>query len=251
MPIITTLVTRRLPVGRFAVGPVVEAIARHHDLADDLARGEVAHQPLRAGVTERAIQRAADLRGNAQRAAVGFRNVDALDFMRLLDAVAARQAQQPFAGAVVGNLLGDHLRDARRVKCASSCARISLEMLVISSKFLRAADIDPVPQLLHAHLALRRRDADRRRAVPAISARDSPTSDGLCRRHVGFERDLFQGGALARGTGFDLEAGSLVSVMDHQIGLRHLQGDECVMLRSEAPLAMRRSHEVVALIQRR
>jgi len=33
MPIITTLVTRRLPVGCLAVGPVVEAIARHHDLA--------------------------------------------------------------------------------------------------------------------------------------------------------------------------------------------------------------------------
>ena len=119
---------------RFAVGPVIEAIARHHDLADDLARGEVAHQPLGAGVAERAIQRAADLRGNAQRAAIGFRNIDALDLMRLLDQIAARQAQQPFAGAVGGDLLGDHF-GARDGEMRFERARISLEMLVISSKF--------------------------------------------------------------------------------------------------------------------
>ena len=71
-------------------------------------RGQIAHQPLRAGVAERTIQRAADLRGNAQRAAVGLRNVDALDLMRLFDRIAAWQPQQPFAGAVVGNLFGHH-----------------------------------------------------------------------------------------------------------------------------------------------
>src|SRR5262249_9549212 len=94
------------PALALAVGPVIETIPRHHHLADDLARGEVAHQALRAGVAERAIERAADLRGDAQRAAVGFGDIDALDLMRPLDPVAARQTQQPFAGAVIGDLLG-------------------------------------------------------------------------------------------------------------------------------------------------
>ncbi len=52
MPIITTLVTRRLPFRRFAIDPVIETITRDHDLPDDLARGQVAHQALRAGVAE-------------------------------------------------------------------------------------------------------------------------------------------------------------------------------------------------------
>ena len=178
MPIITTLVTRRLPSRRLAVGPVIEAIARHHDLADDLAGGEVAHQPLRAGVAERAGQRAADLRGNAQRAAVGFGNIDALDLMRLLEGIAARQPQQPFAGAVVGDLLGDHfgpvdgkmllqlgcafpwrrwssrrrsLAPRKYIQCQSCCVRI-----------LRCDGATPISP---------------RRS--AISARDSPISDGF------------------------------------------------------------------------
>jgi len=36
-----------------AVGPVVETVARPPSLADDLAGGEIAHQPLGAGVAER------------------------------------------------------------------------------------------------------------------------------------------------------------------------------------------------------
>ncbi len=60
MPIITMLVTRRLPGGR-SRRPIVQPVARHHDLADDLAGGEIAHQPLGAGVAERAVERAADL----------------------------------------------------------------------------------------------------------------------------------------------------------------------------------------------
>src|SRR4029077_17761763 len=131
-------------VRRVAVGPVVEAIARHHDLADDLARGEVAHQPLRSGMTEGAIQRAADLRRNAQRAAIGLRNIDALDFMRSLELVAAWQAQQPFAGAIAGNLLGGDL--------GSRDGEMLFELLAHfpgNARHVRklrcAADIGPVP----------------------------------------------------------------------------------------------------------
>ena len=91
MPIMTMLVTKRSPpVGRpgavraLHAEAVAEPVARHHHLADDLAGREVAHQPLRAGVAERAGQRAADLARDAQRAAIGFRDVDALDLVRPL-----------------------------------------------------------------------------------------------------------------------------------------------------------------------
>jgi len=72
----TTLVTRRLPAGGFAIGPVVEAgRAPHHDLADNLSPAvRLRHQPLRAGVAETSsFSVQADLRGDAQRAAVGPR----------------------------------------------------------------------------------------------------------------------------------------------------------------------------------
>ena len=79
--------------------PVVEVVARQHNLADDLAWCQIAHQALRAGMTEGTIERAADLAGNAQRATVGLRNVDAFDFMRP-GVGLARQPQQPFSRAV-------------------------------------------------------------------------------------------------------------------------------------------------------
>ena len=175
---------------RLAIGPVVEAVARHHDLADDFTRREIAHQPLRAGVAERAIQRAADLRGNAERAAVGFRDVDTLDLVRFLETVAARQAQQPFAGAVAGNLLGDHL-GARHGEIHVQLGAGVLGDAGHLVKIPGAAEVDPVPQLLHAHLALRRRNADLAQRLGDFGARQADQRR-LGRRHIGFERDLLQ-----------------------------------------------------------
>ena len=68
MPIITMLESIR-PSGWD--GPFAERVAREHHLADDLARRQVAHQPHRAGVAEAAVERAADLARDAERAAVG------------------------------------------------------------------------------------------------------------------------------------------------------------------------------------
>jgi hypothetical protein len=64
-----------------------------------------------------------------------------------------------------------------------------------------AADIDPVPQLLHPHLALRRRDTDGTELFGNLRTRQSDQRRP-CRRHVDFERDLFQG-RVGAGTGFD------------------------------------------------
>jgi len=55
-------------------------------------------------VAERTGQRATDLAGNAQRAAALFGNVDGFHFDRTAS-TARREAQEPFARAVVGDLL--------------------------------------------------------------------------------------------------------------------------------------------------
>src|SRR3546814_2259756 len=54
-----------------AFRPFAERVAREQHLPDDLARGQVAHEPHRAGVAETAVQGAADLARHAERAAVG------------------------------------------------------------------------------------------------------------------------------------------------------------------------------------
>ena len=80
----------------FAIG-----IARGHELADDLRRAEVAHQRLRAGMAEPAGQGAADLGGDADRAAI-FHRVGDIDRLRLL---AVAEPEQEFAGLVLRELV--------------------------------------------------------------------------------------------------------------------------------------------------
>ena len=140
---------------------------------------------------KRAVQRAADLRGDAQRAAVGFRDVDALDLMRFLEAVAARQAQQPFTGTVAGNLLGDHL-GTRHGKMRFEPRAGVLGDRSHLAKVLGATEVDPVPDLLRAHLALRGRYADLVQPLGDLGARGADQRR-FCRRHIGFERKFFQG----------------------------------------------------------
>ena len=48
-----------------------------------------------------------------KRAALGIRDIDALDFVRPLAFALAGQPQQPFARAVDGDLLGDDFRPRR------------------------------------------------------------------------------------------------------------------------------------------
>ena len=66
-------------VGRLGARPIADAIAGEQDLADDLRHLEVAHQALRAGVAERAGERAADLARDAQGATVDLGYVDGFD----------------------------------------------------------------------------------------------------------------------------------------------------------------------------
>ena len=97
--------------------------------------------------------------------------------MGALASLPARQPQQPFAGAVGGNLLGHHFGAVDREMLGELRPQ-----LLGDAGHLReiggAADIDPVPQLLRPHLALRGRHADAAEALHQLG-RDSPISDGL------------------------------------------------------------------------
>src|SRR6202008_4579004 len=75
-------------------------------LTDDLGGSEVAIEALLRGGAERAVEGAADLRGNAQRAALRLR--DEYHFEGLLRV----RPEQPLAGTVRGALHRDDLRRA-------------------------------------------------------------------------------------------------------------------------------------------
>ncbi len=197
------LVTKRPPsVGhdralrRRAARPVAEPVARDHHLPDDLARREIAHEALRAGVAERAGERAADLARHAQRRAPAIRDVDALDLVRPLACVFAGQPQQPFARAVDRNLLGDDLRPLQREALLERDAQV-LRHAGHGGKARHAAHIDPVPELLHAHLALLFGHADVAERIGQRRARQADQR-GLRRRHVTLQRGLFEHEAARR-----------------------------------------------------
>src|SRR5262249_950470 len=136
------------PFGWTALDPVAETVARDEDLPDDLAGREITHQAVRAGMTERAGKRATDLTRHAKRSAIRRGDIDAFDLVRPLLRMLARQSQQPFAGAVDRHLLGDNLRPGEREMTIEDRAKV----FRYASHFLEAggaADVEPMPQLLH------------------------------------------------------------------------------------------------------
>ena len=83
-------------------------MVREEHLTDDFAGLEVAVEALLRGTAELAIQRTTHLRGNAQRAATGFRDEHHLHGLR--GCIFASGAHNPLAGAVRRGLLEQHLR---------------------------------------------------------------------------------------------------------------------------------------------
>src|SRR5690606_38749863 len=82
----------------------------HAQLTDDLTHGQVAIEALFAGRAETAIDGAARLRRDAQRAADVFWNIDGSDRIALPD------VNQPLAGTAGGGVVGNNGR--RRNHCA-------------------------------------------------------------------------------------------------------------------------------------
>ena len=123
--------------------PFAIAVARHHELADDLGRRQVAHQGLRAGVAEAAGERAADLARDADRAAILLGDVDRLGL------VAVGEAQQPFARAVGRALLGDDLGPLDHEQLGQAVTRL-LGDVGHAAEIGHAMPVDPLPDLAGA-----------------------------------------------------------------------------------------------------
>ncbi len=146
--------------GRTPPGKIAQPLARHQNLAEDFTGSEIAHQRLRAGVAERAGQRASHLGAHAQRAAVVLGDVDGLDLdRRQVRVQRIAEAKQPFARAVDRDLLADDLRPVEQEMVAQ---RLPDPLLDVAHplEIGDAVDVDPVPQLARAHLRLALVEAD-------------------------------------------------------------------------------------------
>ena len=127
------------------------AVGEPH-LADDLVGGEVAVEALLRGRAERAVERAAHLRGDAERAAVGLRDEHHLEGLHAVG------AQQPLAGAVGRVVARDDLRRADHGALGELRAEIAREVGHRREVALHAL-VHPVHELARAEgLAAERRD---------------------------------------------------------------------------------------------
>ena len=131
-----------------------------------------------------------------KRAALGVGDIDAFDFVRQAAVGIARQPQQPFARAVDRDLLGHHFGAVEREMRGQFGAQF-LRHAAHGVERGEAAEIDPVPELLHAHLALRLRHADGAERVGKLGARQ-PDQRRLRRRHIALERRLLDEGRRGR-----------------------------------------------------
>ncbi len=138
MPIITTLVMG----GATLLHPRTRNPVREQgaigvpQLPDDLAGRQVAVEALLAGRAERAVERAACLRRDAQRAAVVLGDVDRLH------RVAVAGVEQPLARAVGGGGVADDVGPCT-VAAAASVSRSGLARSVIDADVVDEALVDP------------------------------------------------------------------------------------------------------------
>ena len=157
--------------------PVAEPVAGDDRLRRDLLRRQVAHEPLRAGVAEGAGQRAADLARDAERAAVALGDIDALDLGAAVARARRRHADQPLAGAVLRDLLGDDLGTIERVGFGERAAQALADVRHVLEAARRR-------ESRSSARAARRASRRSRSGTPiaasraASSARVRPASDG-------------------------------------------------------------------------
>ena len=154
---------------------------------------EVAHQPLRAGMAERAGQRAADLARDAERAAVLLGDIDGLDFLAVVE------TEQPFARAVDRDLLGHDLGPRQREALGKLAAQLLGDVghggEGGNARGHRASPRAGAPACASAARARRARQA-----APQAPTRLSPISGLVARRR------------LLRGRGEQPESGDMVMI---------------------------------------
>src|SRR5690606_7730860 len=97
-----------------------------------------------------AIQGAADLARNAERAAVDFGDINRLDLRRQRLPAPTRHPQQPFARAVDRDLLGDDLRPRQRVSRIEPRPQV-LRYVGHLIEGRGTVDVGPAPELGNPH----------------------------------------------------------------------------------------------------
>ena len=170
---------RQKPCGRGRIaprrGPFAQIIPSQHHLADNLPCGEVAHQFLRTRVAKGAGEGTADLTADAQRAAIGFRNIDGFHLM------PASNAHQIFACAICGDLLGDHFGDGDHEMLRQKRAVVFGQICHLL-KIAHALFIDPLPELPEPHFDLLFRGASCNQGLAQRIARQAHQIDGPLRQ---------------------------------------------------------------------
>src|SRR5690606_38054782 len=126
---------------------------RERDLADDLGDRKVTVEALPPGRAERAIERAAGLRGDAERAAVRLGNENGLDRLPRAD------VEQPLARAVRRALLADHPRRRELGDLREPLAELQAE-IGHRAEIEHAALVDPAHDLARAIRLLTERDEE-------------------------------------------------------------------------------------------
>src|SRR5438067_10393963 len=135
---------------------------------DDLGGAEVAVEALLRGGAERAVERTADLGGDAERPAVGLGNEHHLEGLTRV------RPEQPLAGAVRGAPHGEDLRCAHLGQRVEPRAQL-LREIGHAGEGVDAALVDPVHQLarpeglaaelLDERLEVRARESEKVRAL--------------------------------------------------------------------------------------
>ncbi len=118
-------------VGRVLVREIAKPVACGQKLRQNFFRREVAHQLLRTGMAEGAGERAANLRGNAQRAAAFLGDVDAFDLDRAARAGGKRNSHLRVPSC---EICSSTTSGRAMVNCSARRPRRSLEMLRMSAK---------------------------------------------------------------------------------------------------------------------
>ena len=130
-----------------ALRPFAQRIAGEHDLADDFARREIAHEAHGACVAEAAVQRATDLARHAQRAAIRIGDEDHFELMPV------GSLEQPLAGTIGRMLRRDHFGAANDETLGQPRAH-GLGDIGHRLEFGDTAMVEPVKHLLGAQLGL-------------------------------------------------------------------------------------------------
>ena len=110
-------------------------------------------------MAEGAVQRAADLAGDAERAAVRFGDVDALDLRALVEGMGRGHPHQPLPRAVGRHLLGDNLGPGEGEALGELVEHRPGDVAHFG-EIASASVVNPVPELRDAHFALALGHAD-------------------------------------------------------------------------------------------